>query len=181
MPPRSESAALRVTTPELRRLSKLTRTMNITCEVVCHHAPSFYPHVRGRGKQACAEVCEPNFREEWAPFELDHDVGHTGYLHATLAWVGKWSHDTRERILIEKAWRLPERGPDSRFRFHNHNHNHNYRDRFRPHQVRHHLGHTPSHRGQPSAGRTQKTTLVRAGRVAPPAPQGKSDPGDVSL
>ena len=71
-----ENAALRVTTPELRRLSKLTRTMNITCEVVCHHAPSFYPHVRGRGKQACAEVCEPNFGEEWTPFELDQDVGH---------------------------------------------------------------------------------------------------------
>jgi hypothetical protein len=42
---------------------------------------------------------------------------HQGYLHTTLAWVGEWSHDTRERLLIEKRWKMQERSSESMYRY----------------------------------------------------------------
>ncbi len=73
---RPELAGVRSTTPEVRRLAQMRRTSNLTCEIVCHQAPSHYPHVRGRGVQACHEACEPNFATEWDPFVLDQNIGH---------------------------------------------------------------------------------------------------------
>ena len=73
---RPEHASVRATTPEVRRLAQMRRTDNITCELVCHHAPSHYPHVRGRGVKECHEACQPNFATEWDPFVLDREIGH---------------------------------------------------------------------------------------------------------
>ena len=69
-------ASVRATTPELRRSAQMRRTMNITCEIHCNHAPWHYPHVYGRPEKSCNEVCQPGFGTEWDEFELDREIGH---------------------------------------------------------------------------------------------------------
>lgn len=72
----SQGGELRASTPELiHRAMKQVRS-NVSCETVCHEAPSHYPHVFGAGETQCGTACMPNFATIWTNFTLDEGVSH---------------------------------------------------------------------------------------------------------
>ena len=50
--------------------------------------------------------------ERWLPWQANGmPATERGYLHTALAWVHAWDNETRERVLIERAYMLEKRSP----------------------------------------------------------------------